>query len=326
MVKHQVLSRAASLVKKTQGMRIVDLAISYDCNLACAHCSASRLKQNKPLLDLDDYRDVVAQAERMDNLSFNITGGEPLLSPILDALIPLLKPEKHYISIQTNGMLLSRSRAEHLAGLGVNCITTSLDSPYRVCHNRFRGSSRSFDAVFESIAHARSAGMQVLVGTTVTHGNLRSAELKDLIRLVNKAGAICLFNLAVPCGNWTDNNAIVLRESDRAYLIELMDEFPATSTDHEPGRNGKGCPAAMEKIYITPYGDVFPCPFIHVSFGNVRERQLKDMVSDMRNVPCLQGYPGICVAAEDTVFHRQILLKSQGRDAGEQPLDYRDVF
>ncbi len=35
------------------------------------------------------------------------------------------------------------------------------------------------------------------------------------------------------------------------------------------GRNKIGCPAGMEKIYITPYGDVIPCPFIHIGFGNI---------------------------------------------------------
>lgn len=324
LVKHQVLSRLLSRIKKKQGMRVIDLAVSYDCNLACAHCSAGVLKKGRATLSLNDYRDIVKQAESLDNLSFNITGGEPLLWPGLDDLIPALKPEKHYISVQTNGMLLSKERAEALAALGVNCITTSLDSPYREFHNRFRGSIRSYDGVLTAVRHAKNAGMQVLVGTTVTHDNLRSKELERLIHLVNGLGAICLFNLAVPCGNWEGNSHVVLRGSDRAYLRQLMDRFPATSTDHEPGRNGKGCPAAMEKIYITPYGDVLPCPFMHVSFGNVRTDKLKDVVMNMRENPYLQGYPGICVAAEDHRFHREVLSKLS--DRVNLPADCKVVF
>lgn len=313
-------------MKKSQGMRVIDLAVSYDCNLSCDHCSAEVLKQGRAVLNLDDYRAIVAQAEAMDNLSFNITGGEPLLWDGLHDLIPVLKPEKHYISIQTNGMLLTRKRADQLAGLGVNCITTSLDSPYREIHNRFRGSNRSYDSVISAVVNAKKAGLQVLVGTTVTHGNLRSKELKDLIRLVNSMGAICLFNLAVPCGNWAGNSHIVLRGADRGDLLELLDQFPATSTDHEPGRNGKGCPAAMEKVYITPYGDVLPCPFIHVSFGNMRTEKLSDIVMRMRKNSFFEGYPEICVAAEDVCFHREVLSRLPDREGVCLPVDYQSII
>lgn len=326
LVKHQMIARGASLIGKKDGFRIVDLAVSYDCNLACDHCSACGLKKNGPTLSLDDYRRIVEQAEGLDNLSFNITGGEPLMWKDLDRLIPILKPDRHYISIQTNGMLLSEKRAKELAGLGVNCITTSLDSPYRVIHNRFRGSDRSYDAVIAAVRHAEKAGMQALVGTTVTHGNLRSRELEALIRLVNGLGAICLFNLAVPCGNWAGQGNVVLRGDDRSYLKDLLRRYPATSTDHEPGRNGRGCPAATEKVYITPYGDVLPCPFIHVSFGNVRQGNLVDIVGKMRGTSFFSGYPKICVAAEDLDFHREVFSKLLDRGPGELPVSCDDVF
>ena len=325
-VKHQVFSRGASFFRKKTGFRVIDLAVSYDCNLACGHCSASGLRKDAAILGLSDYRRIVAQAEAMDNLSFNITGGEPLLWDGLDALIPVLKPEKHYISIQTNGLLLTKERAGQLAGLGVNCITTSLDSPKRDVHNRFRGSKRSYDSVMDAVKHGKKAGMQVLVGTTVTHGNLRSKELVEVIRRVNGLGAICLLNLAVPCGNWEGHRDVVLRGTDRDYLMELMDRFPATSTDHEPGRNEKGCPAAMEKVYITPYGDVLPCPFIHVSFGNVRSHRLQDIVAKMRQVSFLAGYPKICVAAEDPFFHREVLSKLKGPGQCSLPVDGGFLF
>jgi MoaA/NifB/PqqE/SkfB family radical SAM enzyme len=326
LVKHQAAGRLKSLFGGGSGLRIVDLAVCYECNLSCAHCSAEYLKNGKKPLDLKDYSRIVAQAEEFDNLSFNITGGEPLLYKHLHELIPLLKPEKHYISIQTNGMLLTAERAKTLAGLGVNCITTSLDSPYRVKHNRFRGSSKSYDAVISAVKNARKAGMQALVGTTVTHCNIRTRDLKETIRLVNGLGAICLFNLAVPCGNWTGRSDVVLTGSDRKFLLELMDEFPATSTDHEPGRNARGCPAAMEKIYITPCGDVLPCPFIHLSFGNVKDETLKDILEAMRKNPYLTGYPKICVAAEDARFHREVMpcLAEKGKET--LPVHYRDVF
>jgi len=326
MVKNQVVKRLKSRLGLGRGFRVMDLALGYDCNLRCDHCSAMVLKRDAPVLDLDDYQSIVTQAKALDNLSWNITGGEPLLSDMLDDVIPILEPKHHYISIQTNGTLLSYSRARELARLGVNCITTSLDSADRDKHNQFRGSSASFDAVFSAVDNARRAGMKVLVGGTVSHETIRSRDLEDLIGLVNRMGAMFLFNLAVPCGKWANKESLVLSGSDRDYLMHLMDKYPATSTDHEPGRNQKGCPAAMEKIYITPYGDVLPCPFIHISFGNVKKDKLVDIVARMRKNPFLSGYPGICLAAEDRDFHSRVLSRNEFIQGTNLPVDHRDIW
>lgn len=320
-----MVKRLTSLVRPGHGFRIIDLAVNYDCNLECDHCSAKVLERQAPHLDLSHYRNIVRQAKELDNLSWNITGGEPLLWDDLDRLIPILEPERHYISIQTNGYLLTMKRAGELAGLGVNCITTSLDSAHKDTHNRFRGNLDSYDRVLAAVDHAKKAGMRVLVGGTVSHDNLRSGDLEDLIRLVNGMGAIFLFNLAVPCGNWANQDSMVIRGDDRAYLAYLMDKYPATSTDHEPGRNAVGCPASMEKIYITPYGDVLPCPFIHVSFGNVKQEELAVIVRRMRKDPYLKGYPPICVAAEDRQFQQKVLHRIHKHCGGNLPVDYREL-
>lgn len=171
----------------------------------------------------------------------------------------------------------------------------------------------------------KKAGMQVLVGGTVTHQNLRSKNLEKLIQTVNKEGAIFLFNLAVPCGNWKDNQEFVLRGDDRQYLIRLMQRYPMTSTDHEPGRNEIGCPSGMEKMYITPYGDVIPCPFIHISFGNVLSENLTSIVQKMQSIPEFSKYQKICVAAEDTDFHANVMSKIYSSNK-QCPVPYADIY
>ena len=309
MVTNNLAKRLLSRLGFQQGFRIIDLALTYECNLTCEHCSAMIMKKDSPPLNLDDYREIVRQAKDLDVLSWNITGGEPLLVDWLDELIPILEPKTHYISIQTNCLSFDRKRAEELAALGVNCITTSLDSSIPEEHNKFRGRNNSYQKVLEAVVHAKKAGMQVLIGTTVTHQNLRSQGLVDLINISNKAGAICLFNLAIPCGNWKNNTDIILRGDDREYLLELMDAYPMTSTDHEPGRNAIGCPAGIEKVYITAYGDVIPCPFIHVSFGNIREDPLIEIVKKMQQIPEFNEYQKVCLAAEDIDFQQEVLKK-----------------
>jgi MoaA/NifB/PqqE/SkfB family radical SAM enzyme len=325
LIASHMTKRLASKLGLQQGFRIIDLALTYRCNLKCKHCSALVLEQDKQPLNLEDYQRIVKEAEQLGILSWNITGGEPLLIKWLDELIPILKPKKHYISVQTNCLLLTEKRAKQLASLGINCITTSIDSSDPDEHNKFRGSRYAYEKTFQGIANAQKAGMQTLIGGTVTHQNLRSDGLKRLIEQANQVGAIFLFNLAVPCGSWKGKYDMILQGDDREYLQYLMDIYPRTSTDHEVGRNAVGCPAGMEKIYITPYGEVIPCPFIHVSFGNVRHTPLPEIISKMRKVPYFGKYQPICIAAEDREFHKQVIDKVYDLDL-PLPVPHTEIF
>ncbi len=325
LVASHVFKRALSRLGLRKGFRIIDLAITYECDLQCQHCSALIMKRDAPTLTLDDYREIVQQAKGLDVLSWNVTGGEPLLVEWLDELIPVMEPRRHYISIQTNCSMLDEARARRLAKLGVNCITTSLDSYSADEHNAFRGSGESYRQVLEGVRNARKAGMQALIAATVTHQNLREEGTVRLIELANKLGAVFLFNLAIPCGQWKGRSDVVLRGDDRKYLLELLDKYPMTSTDHEVGRNRVGCPAGMEKVYITPYGDVTPCPFIHIAFGNVLTASLADIVARMRKAPHFGAYQDICVAAEDLEFQEQVMAKVYSLDV-PCPVPYQAIY
>ena len=325
LILTHTLKRLSSALGKQRGFRIIDLAITYRCNQFCQHCSAHPLIQDAPTLTLEEYRRIAAEAETLDLLSWNITGGEALLVDWLEDLIPILKPEIHYISVQSNCMALSEKRARRLAKLGVNCITTSLDSVHPEEHDTFRGVAGAYQKTLEGISNARRAGMQVLVGGTVTHQNIRSQDLRRLIEKANDEGAIFLYNLAVPCGKWTTNSDVILRGHDREYLRQLLARYPKSSTDHEVGRNAIGCPAGMEKMYITPYGDVIPCPFIHVRFGNVKEASLPEIVKRMRSVSFFSQYQKVCIAAEDTQFHTQVLQRVAQQEGG-CPVWYKNIF
>lgn len=155
MVSNHIRRRFKSKFQNANGYRIIDLALTYACNLKCEHCSAHTLMNDKPALTLDSYKDIVREAEKLENLSWNLTGGEPLTVDWLYDLIPILKPQKHYISIQTNAILLDRKRARELAHLGVNCITTSLDSYDENEHNSFRGVKGAYKKTIDGIKNAR---------------------------------------------------------------------------------------------------------------------------------------------------------------------------
>ena len=53
---------------------------------------------------------------------------------------------------------------------------------------------------------------------------------------------------------------------------------------HFEGAETFGCNAGCKMVYVDPFGEVSPCVFIPMSFGNVRERPLADIYEDMRSL------------------------------------------
>ena len=80
--------------------------------------------------------------------------------------------------------------------------------------------------------------------------------------------------LAVPAGRWQDNLDILITGEDMEYIRELTKKSPYIRTDFEANFVHWGCGAMKEILYLTPYGDVLPCPFMHISFGNALDEPI----------------------------------------------------
>ena len=50
---------------------------------------------------------------------------------------------------------------------------------------------------------------------------------------------------------------------------------------HFEGPGNFGCNAGRKMIYVDAFGEVSPCVFTPMSFGNVRERSLREIWADM---------------------------------------------
>ena len=59
------------------------------------------------------------------------------------------------------------------------------------------------------------------------------------------------------------------QQDDLDYIDRLTEQSPYIRTDFQANLVSYGCGAAKEILYLTPYGDVLVCPFMHISFGNI---------------------------------------------------------
>ena len=291
---------------KRRPLRYVDFAIGYDCNLKCEHCFATALrKDSRRQLTPLEYKKVVKEAMRLGALNFSFQGGEPLLYGELYEFIKNTYPSQNLISVTTNATQLNERNIRELKGCGVDILTISLDSGIAQEHDRFRGVQGTFDKVMKSVKLALENGLNVTLGGVVSHKNIQSKGLIDLIELAHSLNVIIFLALAAPIGRWTDRREMLLTDEDQRHLSFLLRKYPLLRTDFEANFIHYGCGAVKEILYLTPYGDVLACPFIHISLGNIFEEGLKSIRENALRDKYFRNYHRLCLAAEDEGFMKK---------------------
>ena len=155
------------MIVDSQGRRFRNLRISLTaaCNYACTYCvpDGKRLQAAQRELDADELAyatELLIHAAGIDKV--RVTGGEPLLSPKFDDLLPAItRLPLADISLTTNGQLLTR-KAAVILNAGVRRINVSLDT---LDPNRFRQIARGGDlaTVLLGIQQMLDAGIRVKI-------------------------------------------------------------------------------------------------------------------------------------------------------------------
>ena len=295
-------------------MRFMDIAVDYKCNLSCTHCSALPMQRtDEAPLSVDEYKTIAADLRRAGVVLFHFTGGEPLLRKDLEDIIRAFAPDKCCISVATNGLAATPKRLRSLRAAGVDFLCLSLDSGIEAEHDSFRGRDGAYKKVLDVLSLARAMGFIASVSTTVSHENIRGEGLRKLIALTKDMGIACQFNLAVPVGHWRDNASVVLTDDDQREVRRLLHENPHCRLDLYHNWSKVGCGTIKEKLYLNPYGDVMPCPFIQIAFGNVKHDTIRQIRENAFKIDQFRDYWPLCLAAEDHDFIEHVARFSEGR-------------
>ena len=206
----------------------------------------------------------------------------------------------------TNGERLTRQRARSLKRNGLFILAVSLDSPRPQEQNRIRRNPNAFSAAVEAIRNASEAGLYTLVSSVVYKRDLDDENLLSLFRLAKEHGAHEVrIHHAVPRGRLAESDeaeGIFCTKEDLSRLFRT--QFIVNRTRHDlpkvscfPYTESPckfGCGAGVLHSYITSTGELWPCDFVPLSFGNVLKEDPKDVYGRMLSAA---GIPrGCCMA------------------------------
>jgi MoaA/NifB/PqqE/SkfB family radical SAM enzyme len=274
-------------------LRGVEMAVTYRCQASCPKCSCQKLVvPGREELSTDAVVELCRRVVEAGGILVNFTGGEPLLRPDLVELVERVGRMPCLVSITTNGVLADRASLDRLRRAGLDILQVSLSSPVPEEHDRETGIVGSFARALEAIGAARALGIEVLINTVITREVLGSGRLEAIagIAVRNTSFLSLVFPAAV--GGWQGQD-VRLSQGDYDRLRRSWLPRGYVTTDTETSYHRGFCPAGSEKIYVTPYGDLFACPFIQKSEGSVLD---EDIVALWRRMASHER-PGCCNVA-----------------------------
>jgi len=314
-------------LKRGESIAIIQFQYNFICNFKCQHCSIKRFRgsfKNKTKFTLDDVRKLSKEADELGLARFVITGGEPLIFKDFDDVVKAIDPQKFYINVDTNGWFLDDKKAKHLKDIGIDRIQLSIDSLDPKEHDDFRKAPGSFDRAIKAIKSSKDAGLDLFIQTVVTKSRLYSQEFLNFIKYFNDQDITVFVTYAKPVGEWEGHFEDLVNHEDTDYFRELEKQHNiCTHLTPAYGRD-LGCIAVKGMISITQYGDVLPCPYIHVSLGNVFKEPLKDIIQKGLDIKFFGEYADVCWIAEDQSFiNKYIVEKVYDK---KLPVPYNEVF
>jgi pyrroloquinoline quinone biosynthesis protein E len=278
--------------------------LTYRCPLRCVYCSNPLdWASHKDALSTDDWLRVFREAEALGVVQLNLTGGEPLLRPDLEALVEGARRLDLYTNLITSGIPLTHERLAGLKTRGLDNVQVSIQDVTAATSDRIAG-LKSFDRKLEVARWVKDLGLPLTVNTVLHRENLD--HVAEIIALAESLAADRLELANTQYLGWALQNRTALlptrEQLDRAREIaraarrrlqgrmEVLFVTPDYYADFP-----KACMDGWGRrfIVVAPDGLMLPCHAAHtipgLVFDNVKERSLEDIWNSSAGFGAFRG-------------------------------------
>jgi MoaA/NifB/PqqE/SkfB family radical SAM enzyme len=301
----------SKLLRTPPGASTIVFSMTKACSYRCQHC----YQRKDSATDLDESLMIrTALAVRDAGVAmFDIEGGEPFLRfPRLLKLVQALD-ERCEVWINTTGAHVKPGMLDELKKAGLFGLMVSVHSPVRAEHDAFTGVPGSFDTACEILRTCRKMNLVAAFNSVLSEAQMRGgglAKLMDLARELDcdyvqlihpKAAGVWIGRKE---GMQTDPGLIrAIQEAHVLYNSRARHAYPALAAQaFEERKDVLGCTSgAVDRYYVGASGDVQPCEFLNLSFGNVNDEPFEKIYERMRSyfkTPC---YDWLCCTQADAI-------------------------
>jgi radical SAM protein with 4Fe4S-binding SPASM domain len=289
---------------------------THNCNLNCKHCYSNSGATRETELTTEEALEVVDQLADAGVIALAFSGGEPLSRKDFFEVASHAAKRGLYVSVATNGTLLSKENVRRLKQAKINYVEVSIDGATAETHDSFRGVPSAFEKAVAGLKNCVEADLCACIATTATKSNI--AEMPEILDLAEEIGAerFTYFNF-VPTGRGKEHYDQDLSPEEREklmlYLLDRMskgykvtilttapqlarvalqcqgpgDEATMSMAHMQTVKVSKkavpladfigGCGAGRLYCSLSPQGDVHPCVFLPINVGNLKKEKFGDV-------------------------------------------------
>jgi radical SAM protein with 4Fe4S-binding SPASM domain len=289
---------------------------THKCNLSCKHCYSNSGTTREMELTTEEALEVVDQLADFGVIALAFSGGEPLSRKDFFKVASHAAKRGLYVSVATNGTLLTTENVQKLKQAKINYVEVSIDGATAETHDSFRGVPSAFDKAVAGLKNCVEAELCACIATTATKSNIN--EMPKILDLAEKIGAerFTYFNF-IPTGRGKEHYDQDLSPEEREklmlYLLDRMskgykvtilttapqlarvalqcqgpgDEATMSMAHMQTVKVSKkavpladfigGCGAGRLYCSLSPQGDVHPCVFLPINIGNLKKEKFGDI-------------------------------------------------
>ncbi|MCJ7560004.1 radical SAM protein, partial [Candidatus Bathyarchaeota archaeon] len=198
---------------------------THKCNLNCKHCYSDSGVASQQELSTKEALDVVDQLADFGVTALAFSGGEPLTRKDFFEVASHAVQSGLYVSVATNGTLLTKENVKKLKQAKINYVEISIDGATSRTHDEFRGVPGAFEKAITGLKNCVEADLCACIATTATKSNLE--EMPLILDLAEEVGAerFTYFNF-IPTGRgkelYDQDLAPEEREKLMLFLLDKM--------------------------------------------------------------------------------------------------------
>jgi GTP 3',8-cyclase len=280
-MKSKLIDNYGRIAKKLR------ISVTDRCNMRCGYCMPTNNTKWFDSTEVLSFEEIIRLSSIFAILGvekIRITGGEPLVRPMIENLIKSIAKIPHIksIGLTTNGLLLSDT-VEKLKSSGLNSVNISLDS-FKEDRFKMMTGINGLNKVISSIQKAKDAGLDVKINTVVVRG-WNDDEVVEFANFARQTGITVRFIEFMPLdgtGIWRSDLVFSKKEMIEKLESNIGKVFPVLEQEIST-------PAKLYS-FSDRIGTVGFIPSVTEPFCNQCDRIR--LTSDGRFLTCLFESPG----------------------------------
>ncbi len=287
------------------------ISITSACRYSCPHCY-QRYDKGKDM-PIENLIRAVRQLQDMGVAFFNIEGGDPFLVYERLRKVCAAIDSRSEIWVNSTGDGMTFERLKELKGLNLTAIMVSLHTSDPAVLNRFMQSDTAWDTMVKGIELCHRAQIPVTFNTCIAREGFFNGEFEKIMDKAKELNG-CLVQLIKPkpAGGRMDAGVENISPGDMALIRRKIDSYnqsrqfrrhPSISAQIiEESPEVFGCTAGgTDRFYINAKGDMQPCEFLNLSFGNIVQEDLLTVYGRMRACFEKPGQTWLCEACAPAI-------------------------